>query len=294
MIKPAIFIDGDAGTTGLQIRERLKGRQDLEIVGIPAEKRKDADERCRLMNDVDLVILCLPDDAAREAVALIRNRTVRIIDASTAHRVASEWVYGFPELLAGQSERIHSATKVSNPGCWPTGALALIRPLIASRLLPSDHPLSIGGISGYTGGGRQLIEAFERPDNDRITDPYRLYGLQLTHKHLPEIVFYGGLARKPLFTPAYGAFPQGMLVQVPLALWTLPRKVSGSEIYEVLAAKYEGQPFVRVMPLEPPDGDVLSPVGLVGTNLLELFVFQNVADEHVLLVARLDNLGKGA
>jgi N-acetyl-gamma-glutamyl-phosphate reductase len=291
---PTIFIDGEAGTTGLQIRARLAGRGDLNIVSIAPEKRKDEDERKRLLNAADLVILCLPDDAARQAVSLIDNPSVRVLDASSAHRVDPDWTYGFPELLPGQNDLIRASKRVSNPGCYPTGATALIRPLVDAGLIPADYPVSINAISGYSGGGRQLIDSFEGRGAEPMTDPYRIYGLDLAHKHLPEMKIYGGLTHKPVFAPSYANFSQGMLVQIPLALWTLPKSIGGKDIHEVLAARYAGQRFVHVMPYAPRPVSVLSPTGLNGTNLLELYVFDNPAEGQAMLVARLDNLGKGA
>jgi N-acetyl-gamma-glutamyl-phosphate reductase len=291
---PTIFIDGEAGTTGLQIRARLAERDDLRVVSIAPEKRKDEDERRRLLNAADLVILCLPDEAARQAVSLIDNPAVRVLDASSAHRVHPDWAYGFPELLPGQEDLIRNSKRVSNPGCYPTGATALLRPLVDAGLIPADYPVSVNAISGYTGGGRQLIDSFEGRGPEPMTDPYRIYGLDLAHKHLPEMKTYGGLTHKPVFAPSYANFAQGMLVQIPLSLWNMPKAVSGRDIHDVLTARYAGQRFVHVMPFAPRPVGVLSPDGLNGTNLLELYVFDNPAAQQALLVARLDNLGKGA
>jgi N-acetyl-gamma-glutamyl-phosphate reductase len=293
MTKPLIFIDGEAGTTGLQIRARLAGRTDIELVSIDPARRKDDAERARMLNVVDLAILCLPDDAARSAVALIDNPAVRVLDASTAFRTHPNWTYGFAELTPGQAERIRQAKRVSNPGCYPTGALSLLRPLVDGGLLPAEAPVTINAVSGYSGGGRKLIESFETTGPDRIADVYRLYALELAHKHREEMRVHSGLKRTPLFAPAVGAFRQGMLVQIPLALWSLTRPVTGRTIHDCLAAHYAGQRFVRVVPYDQRPA-ALAPEALNGSNMLELFVFDNPTEQTALLVARLDNLGKGA
>jgi N-acetyl-gamma-glutamyl-phosphate reductase len=237
--------------------------------------------------------LCLPDDAARAAVALIDNPDVRVLDASTAFRTHPDWVYGLPELTPTQEDRIGKAKRVSNPGCYPTGALALLRPLIDDGLLPAATPVSVHAISGYSGGGRQMIESFERSGPDHISDIHRLYALDLAHKHRDEMRVHSGLAHVPLFTPAVGAFRQGMLVQIPLHLWNLPNAPRGRDLHDSLAARYAGRRFVHVMSYDQRP-KVLAPEALNGTNLLELFVFDNAAEKTALLVARLDNLGKGA
>ncbi|MCX6024417.1 MAG: N-acetyl-gamma-glutamyl-phosphate reductase [Chloroflexi bacterium] len=294
MGKPTIFIDGEAGTTGLQIRARLEGRDDVELVSIAPEQRKDDNERRRLLNSVDLAVLCLPDDAALQSASFVENPAVRILDASTAHRVNPDWTYGFPELLPGQTERIGEARRVAVPGCYATGATALIRPLVDAGLLPSEMPVNIFAVEGYTGGGRKMIDEYEGRGEVKIDDPLRMYGLELRHKHVPEIQLYGGLKHRPLFTPAVGNWRQGMFVQVPLALWALPKQVTGREVHQALAERYEGQRFVRVMPLAQGPVPILEIETLNGTNLMEIFVFENPDDGHVVLIARADNLGKGA
>ncbi len=295
MTRPTLFIDGEAGTTGLQIRARLAGREDLELVSIAPDKRKDDAERERLLNQVDLAVLCLPDAAAREAVSLIANPRVRVLDASTAHRIAPDWVFGFPELAPGQAERIHAARRVANPGCYAIGAIALIRPLVDAGLLPPAHPVHIHAVEGYSGGGRQMVEEYEGKGKDgaRAADPYRLYALELAHKHVPEIQRFGGLQVPPLFWPAVGAWRQGMLVQVPLALGSLPKRPTARSVHAALSERYAGQRFVTVMPF----GDLpraLSPERLNGSNRMELYVFANETTGQALLVALADNLGKGA
>lgn len=294
MGKPTVFIDGEAGTTGLQIRARLEGRDDIEIVSIDPAKRKDDNERRRLLNAVDLAVLCLPDDAAKQAVSLIENPAVRVLDASTAHRVHPEWAYGFPEMAPGQEERIGEARRVANPGCYAIGAVALLRPLIDAGLLPTGQPVTIFATEGYTGGGRKMIDEYEGRADIHITDPLRMYGLELQHKHVPEIQQFSRLQHRPLFTPAVGNWQQGMFVQVPLALWSLPKQVTGRDLHEALAARYEGQRFVRVQPFEQRPAPILEIEALNGTNLMDIFVFENPADGHAVLLARADNLGKGA
>lgn len=291
-----VFIDGEAGTTGLLIRDRIAGRRDLELLQIDPAKRKDAGERKRLLNAADVVFLCLPDEAAIEAVSLVENPDVAIIDASTAHRVAEGWTYGFPEMVKGHREAVAQSKRISNPGCYPTGVIGLVRPLVNAGLLPADFPVTVNAVSGYSGGGRGMIEEFEDPQAERTShQPFRLYGLTLAHKHVAEMQKNCGLNHKPLFSPAVGKYRQGMLVEVPLQLWSLGKSLKTETLREALSDAYAGEKFVTVASAAETAAIAnIDPEGLNHTNQMKLFVFGNDATEQVRLVALLDNLGKGA
>ncbi len=289
-----VFIDGEAGTTGLQIRERLEGRRDIELVSIAADKRKNADERKRLLNSVDAVILCLPDDAAREAVAMIENDAVKVIDASTAHRVEPGWAYGFPEMAKDQRAKIAGSNRVSNPGCYPTGFIGLVRPLVEAGIVPRDWPVSVNAVSGYSGGGKAMIAEFENESSPTYTRaPYRIYAMAQKHKHVPEMQIYAGLSRSPIFAPSVGRYYKGMIVEVPLPLSALPGAHKLRDVYGAIAAHFEGERFVSVVSLEESATlKTLDPEAVNDTNRMQLYVFGH--DEEARLVAVLDNLGKGA
>ena len=288
-----IFIDGGHGTTGIEIGDRLAGRSELSLITLDEKDRKDAGARRDALNAADIVILCLPDDAAREAVSLIDNDRTRIIDASTAHRVADGWTYGFPELEPGHRERLANSRYVANPGCWPTGFLALVRPLVLAGLLPADWPVTVSGASGYSGGGKAMIADYE--DAATASSAFRPYGLTLAHKHVPEMTRYSGLAHPPLFAPAVANAYRGMVVEVPLQLRAMPGRPQIADLHAALAAAYDGSPIVTVAPLQ--DSARLSglPIEVVGaTDRLDLFLFGNDDSGQARLIAALDNLGKGA
>jgi N-acetyl-gamma-glutamyl-phosphate reductase len=290
---PKVFIDGEAGTTGLEIRERLSGRRDLQLVSIAPERRKDVEARRELLNGADAVILCLPDEAAREAVGLVESNSVKVIDASTAHRTTPGWDYGFPEMAPGQRAALAASHRISNPGCWPTGFIALVRPLTEAGLVPADWPLAVHGVSGYSGGGKSMIAEFEEDGATEV--PFRLYGMNLLHKHVPEMQAYAGLKHRPVFTPAVGRYYKGMLVEVPLALEAMPGAPTLGRVRDCLAAAYAGEPFVEVASAgEAAAVSTLDPEGLNGANRMRLYVFGDERSGQARLTALFDNLGKGA
>lgn len=293
---PKIFIDGEHGTTGLQIVSRLQDRSDIELMSMPAEQRRDQDVRTRFLREADIAILCLPDDAAREAVALAADAGTRFIDASTAHRSNANWAFGFAELSPDQAERIAGSQFVSNPGCYSTGAIALIAPLVAAGLLPADYPVTINAVSGYTGGGKQLIAQMEDSSrDDAITAAHFAYALTLAHKHVPEIMTHTGITRRPIFTPAVGRFAQGMLVNVPLHLDLMSGDPSMADVHSALSRHYDGGSIVEVAPLEVSASQSrLDPEEMTGSDRMKLYVCGTEGAGQVNLVASLDNLGKGA
>ncbi|MBV8976266.1 MAG: N-acetyl-gamma-glutamyl-phosphate reductase [Alphaproteobacteria bacterium] len=306
----SIFIDGAAGTTGLEIRARLAGRGEFGLRELSDAERKDGRARAAALNEADIVILCLPDQAAREAVAMIENPAVRVIDASSAHRAAAGWVYGFAELEKDRRAELAAAKRVSNPGCWPTGFLALVRPLVRAGIVPADFPLTVSGVSGYSGGGKSMIEEFEAKQSPRYVDTVvRTYALTLSHKHLPEMRAHAGLAHPPVFSANVGRFYRGMIVEVPLQLWALPSKPGVFDVYREIEGAYRGEKLIEVAALGDLVGTVrqaasgtqlsappqsLDAEMLKHTNGMKLFVFGNDMTQQARLIAVLDNLGKGA
>jgi N-acetyl-gamma-glutamyl-phosphate reductase len=301
-MRAKIFIDGEAGTTGLQIRSQLKARDDIEIMSIPHESRKDPIARAEKLNNADLAILCLPDDAAKEAVKMIKNPELKLIDASSAHRTDPNWTYGFPELNLKQSKKITTSNRVSNPGCYALASIAIIHPLISANILPNDYPITINAISGYSGGGNSMIQSFEDKNSPEFTDDvFRVYALSLEHKHIPEIQKHSNLKHRPLFMPSVGRFAQGMIVQLPLQLWSLPRLPKSNDLLDALADHYKNQPLINVVgSRETAEIKSIQPEALKGSNELKLYVFNNKSEQisknenQVVVMALLDNLGKGA
>ena len=296
-MKPKIFIDGEHGTTGLQIRTRMAGRTDVELLSIPESERRNPQLREDLLNAADIAILCLPDEASIEAVEMTAaNNTVRIIDTSTAFRTHPDWAYGFAEMDGRQADKIRSARHVANPGCYPTGAIGLIRPLRMAGILPDSSMITVNAVSGYTGGGKQMIAQIEDEHHpDHIASPHFLYGLPLKHKHVPEMQIHGMLTRQPLFSPSVGRFPQGMIVQVPLFIDHLSSGATLDSVHAALVAHYAGQSIVEVVPLDVSAKMArVDAVELAGQDTMKLYVFGHEGGQHINLVALLDNLGKGA
>ena len=289
-----IFIDGEAGTTGLQIAERLATRGDLELIKLSDATRKDAGARRDALNAADIAILCLPDDAARESVAWVENPATRIIDASTAHRAVDGWIYGFPEYDPTQRDRLRESTRITNPGCYAIASVAILHPLVAAGLLPADWPVSINAVSGYSGGGKALIAEFER-SSDALSATVYDYELSLSHKHVPEITFWSGLAHSPIFLPAVGRYYKGMLVHVPLALWALPEAPTPQALREIYRVHYAGERFVTLADAAADSAPgKLDPESLNDSNELRLHILHDADNGHAVIVGQLDNLGKGA
>lgn len=294
-MKPKIYIDGQAGTTGLKIRERFAGRDDIEILMIDEAKRKDPEERKKMINSSDFTFLCLPDAASIEAVSMIENPNVRIIDASTAHRTNPEWSYGFPELSENHRKKIVDSKRVAVPGCYASGFISLVYPMVSSGIMPADYPVTSFAVSGYSGGGNKMIAQYESDEKPETFNSPRFYGLAQTHKHLPEMQKITGLAEKPIFTPIVDDYYSGMVVCVPFRTRLADKKVTVSDVYEMFAKHYDGQNFVKVMPwkdIEEQKKVLLSSNDLSGTNKMEIHIFGD--DERIMLCSRLDNLGKGA
>lgn len=294
-MKPKIYIDGQAGTTGLKIRERFAGRDDIEILMIDEAKRKDPEERKKMINSSDFTFLCLPDAASIEAVSMIENPNVRIIDASTAHRTNPEWAYGFPELSESHRKKIVDSKRVAVPGCYASGFISLVYPMVSSGVMPADYPVTSFAVSGYSGGGNKMIAQYESDEKPETFNSPRFYGLAQTHKHLPEMQKITGLAEKPIFTPIVDDYYSGMVVCVPFRTRLADKKVTVSDVYEMFAKHYDGQNFVKVMPwkdIEEQKKVLLSSNDLSGTNKMEIHIFGD--DERIMLCSRLDNLGKGA
>ena len=295
-VRAQVFIDGDVGTTGLLIRSRLERRTDLELLRLPEDQRKIPARRKEMLNAADLVVLCLPDEAALESAALVDNPNTKIVDASTAHRVDDGWIYGFPEYKAGQRDAIARATRVSNPGCYAITAVAMLHPLIRNGVVPRDWPITINAVSGYSGGGKGLIAAFEDEASLNHTgSAFYTYGLNLRHKHLPEITKWSGLAHAPVFVPSVGRYYQGMIVQVPLPLWSMPDTPTPDALHKTLTNHYAESRFVSVAPWNQTEGMIkLDPEGLNGTNELRLHVFSTADMKQAVVMGLIDNLGKGA
>lgn len=295
-MKPVIFIDGESGTTGLGIHSKLSGREDIELLHLPESERKNAKVRAEAINACDIAILCLPDEAARQAVSFIENPRVRVLDASSAHRIAPGWTYGFPELQFDQPEKIAAAKRVSNPGCYPTGAIALLRPLVQSQLVGMDYPVNVHAISGYSGSGKAVIDIYENPDNpEHIDAPFRGYALNLDHKHIPEMRSHSQLQFDPIFTPAVGNFRQGIVLYIPIHQRLLPPQATAAKIHACLEERYAGAQCVNVLPMDAARAfSYLEPEYLNDTNDIDLYVFSNEDTGQILLGAVFDNLGKGA